>query len=902
MHRRLIRLGAKAPRRVLITAAVGLVALIAVGASSAYVVAGRPAAVAASNDTSPNPTGSWALTDTYDNVAPTSPYRTGYDTVTFTPTSPGVYTITNAQANGGGSSGVEVSGDSFMYEVCGASAGGAIYPEGDCPANSGHFEESWEFDYTGSTYTATGSFQQYAADGSTDDQQYGTFTATGPASSAEPSATKVKCAASGQSTQCTATVSDAGSAGLTPTGSVTFSASAGSFATDTCTLEAAAAGAACSADYTPPSSGTSTSPTTITATYDGDDNFSGSSGVTTLTGMSGTIENSCGCGGLGGFTVLVKGTASNGTAVSETDVSDGDGSWSVGVPPGSYTAGLTADGSTFASDALEKRDITVGDVFVSGVDFIACAESSGGDASSGDFGPGVAAGDGGLLARDAEASFKPTLCQSEYTVKVTAKIPQPILVDASEDAHYREASGDGYNHSLTFLNTLRQKFKEGAGFNTEFPLCMSAQDVHRYSALKATPEWYSYIEAGNVIGSATVPLTWNQQTQDVKLESVPTVTHGSVTRMFVWQVKLPNGNVEHGSCPEKVQVPMLVLPVAGAGESETTEGGGSEARDAEVEGDVPPQSFTIIAAWWLPFDSYGATIDPSTSFAERVIDGTLGLTRKLFKVLGAEGNDLLAGYERLPAYQKFVVELVAGAAIGYGEEKAAVEGPQLLTEFFKGRKVTAATLEELEKLGTAMKYIEYGVKVPLEAASVIEGYTAYPVFSAVIRGAFTTTKSLPSTEAYDVNGKPKLLPYQETLAVSVQSTKFPNISVEMSRNANPSCFAGCEVFEGTLPWKTDLGGGFPEVNNPFSATNPAYFVSDSAKTGHSYVRGLSAVRNVIADTSQTPEVAYSLRKKGNLASQFAAEQEEAPDPDCYPDDLDTGNLKTICWEFEDTRP
>jgi hypothetical protein len=183
MHRWLIRLGAQGPRRALVAVAVGLVALIAVGVSSAYVIAGRPAGVTASSRTSPNPTGEWDLTDTYDNVPPDSIYRTGSDTVTFTPTSPGVYTITNEQANGGGTSGVQISGDSFTYEECGASSGGAVYPEGDCPAGSGHFTESWKFDYTGSTYTATGSFQAYGADGSTAFQQYGTFTATGPTKS-----------------------------------------------------------------------------------------------------------------------------------------------------------------------------------------------------------------------------------------------------------------------------------------------------------------------------------------------------------------------------------------------------------------------------------------------------------------------------------------------------------------------------------------------------------------------------------------------------------------------------------------------------------------------------------------------------------------------------------------------
>jgi hypothetical protein len=244
-----------------------------------------------------------------------------------------------------------------------------------------------------------------------------------------------------------------------------------------------------------------------------------------------------------------------------------------------------------------------------------------------------------------------------------------------------------------------------------------------------------------------------------------------------------------------------------------------------------------------------------------------------------------------------------GAALGYAEEKVAVNGARLLAEFYEGRGVTTAELEELEKIGSAIKYTEYGIKVPLEAVGAIEGYTGYPVMSAVIRGSFTTTKVLPSTEAYDVNGKPKLLPYQETLAVTADSTEFPNISMEISRNANKTCFSGCTVYEGLLPWKTDeFSSGPVKTYNPFSTGHPAYFLADSAATKHSYTRGLGAVTNVVNDTSQNPEIANAIRRKGNLGSGFAAAQEDVTAPDCDPKTLDTSSSKTICWEIEDTRP
>ena len=235
---------------------------------------------AAADQSEPSPTGVWSLTDEFDNVPSSSPYYIGYDSVMFAPTAPDTYTVTIGSANGGGTSNVPASGSSFTLWTCGASASGAIYSETDegaCPASSGYFIESWQFDYSTNPYTASGSFQQYGAGGSTAGMQYGTFTAVGPAATREPSDTTVTCIHSGLTTPCTAMVADAGSAGLTPTGTVTFDASAGSFATKTCTLTATTGGAACSEPYTFSASGSAG--VQVTATYGGDDAFSGSSGV-----------------------------------------------------------------------------------------------------------------------------------------------------------------------------------------------------------------------------------------------------------------------------------------------------------------------------------------------------------------------------------------------------------------------------------------------------------------------------------------------------------------------------------------------------------------------------------------------------------------------------------------------
>jgi hypothetical protein len=623
----------------------------------------------------------------------------------------------------------------------------------------------------------------------------------------------------------------------------------------------------------------------------------GTSGQSVAGTVSGTSCTDSGCSlpaGVGGFTVLVQGTASDGTPVSETDETAADGSWSVQVPAGSYTAGLSEDGSTFVSPVMEQS-VAVGGSAVTGVDFSSCAEGSSSSSTPAavvDL-PRLGSGVGRrVVAHTAAAGFSPSYCESEYNVTVSAKIPQDILVDASEDAHFQEASGEGFNHSQSLVNALRKYNRESKGFNPEFPECINAGKLRYYTGLHLSPEWYSYIRAGTVIGSATVPITWNQSTGQVELEGAPTITHGSVTREFVWQVKLLSGKVERGQCHEKVQVPMMLLPAIGGG----SESAAVRTGHAEDESAAAARSFTIVAAWWLPFDAYGATIDPDTSWAEKVTDGAVKLTKAMFNAIGKKGNDLYEAYERLPAYKKFIIETVVGAALGVAEEKVAVEGPGLLakwlTQYYEGRALTIEELEALEKIGGVMKVIEYGYQVPLEAIGVIEGYTAYPVMSTVIRGQFTTTKSLPSAFATPVG---KVMPYQETLAVSANSTKFPNISLKITRDALQT--ANGDVFEGPLPWQSQ--SSTPETFNPFSVSNPAYFLTDSQKTGHSYTRGIGAVRSVKDDTSENPEVAYSIRHKGNLASNFAAEQNEAPAPECNAESVSTPNLQTMCWEFQD---
>jgi hypothetical protein len=605
--------------------------------------------------------------------------------------------------------------------------------------------------------------------------------------------------------------------------------------------------------------------------------------------VSGSIYGaSCGAkscsppSGIGGFTVLVHGTAIDGDPVDETALSGGDGSWSVKAPSGTYTAGLTKDGSRFVSKTMEQP-VTVNTAPVTGVNFTSCAapvSASGAADQSSAFST--------RFARAAEASFSPSYCESEYTVKLSAKIPQPILVDASKNAHYNTSDNNGpngFNHSPAPLEAIRQTFRTAAGFNQEYPECMRPGQVGAFSNDKATAEWYSYIKAGKVIGSATLKYIWNQSTKTVELASVPTITNASLTRIFVWRVHLRNGKVVNGKCPEKAQVPMLLV----AQPTGASEGGGGE------EGE--PRSFTILAAWSLPFDDYGAQIDPDTPLAEKVVDAGLQLTKRLFK----GGGELLERYEKLPAWTRFLIEVPVTLLIGAAEEKAIVGGLTKAADFYKqysaGAKLTAEELEQLELVGSVKGLLEHHVQIPLEAMGVLTGYFGYPVMSAVIRGQFTTTKYLPSAEV----SPPREMPYQQTLAVTARTTQFPSISLEISRDALNTCLSGCKVWEGTLPWKSSPTSE-PETFNPFSTENPAYYVEDSTKHGYPYRSGIAAVRHVIKDTKQNRELAYSVRHNGNLTSGYAAALGAVPGPECDPDTGHSNSLETICWIFNDWRP
>jgi hypothetical protein len=206
-------------------------------------------------------------------------------------------------------------------------------------------------------------------------------------------------------------------------------------------------------------------------------------------------------------------------------------------------------------------------------------------------------------------------------------------------------------------------------------------------------------------------------------------------------------------------------------------------------------------------------------------------------------------------------------------------------------------LSGLKKAGSLAE-LRHHVDSAQEILDFIAGYLgkgSYPIMSSVGRGTFT---SLTHTVTA---GDTRIL--KTTLAVSAASTKFPNISLKITRSAMASTDPKNPVYSQLLPWfdqPTNTANASPQTTNTFT-DNAAYVIADSTSTGHSYTAGAAAINNVIADTSQMPAVNASIKAYCSPDPGINAELAEAPDPTCS--DLGSPTTaSTICWVFEDGRP
>jgi hypothetical protein len=610
-------------------------------------------------------------------------------------------------------------------------------------------------------------------------------------------------------------------------------------------------------------------------------------------------DTTCSRTGLDGVTVLVEGTASDGTAVSETDQTAADGSWSVQVPPGTYTACPTADGSTCGPPGFEPDSanlgygnlpVTVTAAPVTGVNFDTCASSQDPSTTGSNVRPtlgGVGNGRRGAIRKHAAPADLLSACRSLYTVTIRASIPPKELVDASSEARYAIVANKtthkiAYRDSSGAANALAHSVFLPLN-KREYPACFSNSQVeqlskrgrdviHGHIIQGVNVDWYSYIEGGT-LPSYTIPLAWNKSTHLVSPAEEPTEAKAELTKVFVWR-----SDEGSGRCYQTEEAPILVYPA--------------------VQGDT----FTIIVAWGFPFEGSGVKVQEGIGF----IDSQL---HKLLNRFGDQGAKLWGLYEHAGEQYKEAAGILLTFLFAHYAAGPLVE---LLPEAVEAISGSALTTEEagwLAKFGGVAERIEQSHTVA-EVAGWLNGFGgSYPVMSAVIRGRFTNPNA-----GYD-NVNHLYFGGQSVLGVSVASTKFPNISLKIERQT-------VNTSAGALPWANNRAATHATATANDFAKNPVDLVNDIANNdGRSYESGdFDAFKNIWADTSQLPAVAKVAKfapepKEGSetkaeksdhhgaLSAGFEAEQAAAPSPACSGTGavpyLQTASKNTICWQFND---
>lgn len=580
-------------------------------------------------------------------------------------------------------------------------------------------------------------------------------------------------------------------------------------------------------------------------------------------------EESCSQVGLPGLTVLVKGTSSSGAAVSQTATTAAGGTWSVSVPPGTYQAGPSEDGGATIDDTgfdPGTQPVSVGSSPVSGINFATCA-TDGGDVQD-----DVATM---RIRRPAASSAAvASQCKSIYTVDLSAKLPSGPIVDPSTRAHYNTSSDPnraGYNTSTGFKHSglLRKVFN----FSPEFPACLSAKTVAKLTRENASSKWYDYLLGGS-LGEVKVPFVWNRHTQQVNVEEAPTVTTGTVTRVFKYELKI-HGKTSTGQCKQTGKVPVEVLAVGG--------------------GDMPSalagNQFSLIATWGVPFDPIGTAIDPEGTTVQRLYGHVADLDEKVEELTSNLLSYASIKWKQLPEAAKFVAALTVGQVLGEIGVGVVKLGPAAVDEFFAGAKYFNQVVGGA-KLAVELSEYLHKAKTAQEVLDFLGAYGGeYPVFSAVIRGRFTSTYT-----PLVLGGQ--RVPAKSILALSASTTKFPDFTLKLSRNAQPNQNSSDPtVFNGQLPWTLTANG--PEEYNPF-ADGPANQIN--AVKERRYDSGREAIEHMEEDTKENEPVAKAIESSSTLADNFGGELASAPQPACDAAKLTATTPDTICWIFSDFKP
>jgi hypothetical protein len=666
-----------------------------------------------------------------------------------------------------------------------------------------------------------------------------------------------------------------------------------------------------------------------TATWIGTwSNSIGQSGTSysTLKGflLAGTVQAlSCGedsCSpptGLAGQPVLVQGTSRDGAAVSVSATSDADGTWSVGVPNGTYKLGPTLDGKTVGMAAFDPPTIprvTVSNHDVRGNDFVACVaqKTTGTTEEAGTYEAAVGP----------PASSGVSKCESLYGLTLTAtlpNLPHGILVDPSPYARYnrnQDPTQVGWSLSApSWSGQLSYYYAKLFNRATRYPACMTPAQVEEFDKLHAQVAWYSYIEGGGVqLGQVKVRLAYNHSDNTVSLAGPWTATQGKLTKVFRWEVNYkvrnpklpwtaPRTVEEEGECFQSAMtVPVLV------------------AVDVGKKG-LASNEFAVEVAWWLPFDPLGVQVAPESGFGQYIL-----------KHMGKFGEELYSAWEDTPESLKLLMSIPLGLAASYYLGELAVQavevyGPEYLPTFLAELGVpvsewSAKTFESLEYLGSAAKWLHRyqtlkEVKEAIEeTVGVLVGhYAGYPVMAEIIRGKF---KSFPCLQGSTIG-----VVCSSSLGVSLSTTHFPNISLQVNRSVCQCGQPAGNFITGNLPWANVPNGitrpakdndgtlfGYSSyyTSNPFFSGSPkSPLVVNSNANGHYYASGAAAVANVAADTSQNPDVAKSIKKDATLDSGFLPALSRVQAPNCTlntqvsPALVNGGSSSSICWGFDDGR-
>ncbi len=472
------------------------------------------------------------------------------------------------------------------------------------------------------------------------------------------------------------------------------------------------------------------------------------------TKVSGTVfgvtcsGSTCGRARLRGQTIVVTGTASDGSAVTEHDATAADGSWSVIVPPGRYSVGPSGDGVKIDGrgfDPLKYAGLSVGSTPITGRDFTTCTVSN----------PAGGAGDPSPAAADsartsgAAAAVGPSACKSTYTVTVSAKIPQAHLVDPSGKAPF-EIGFHGYNPS-----SRDRLFHITRGY----PECLSPAAVEHFSHDGAKAEWYTYIVGGK-LGSVKVSYVWDRKAGTVHVVTDPEETHAILTRKFVYRI-VDQGHVIQKSCSEPAPVEPLVLPAGGSDLS------GSKASISDRE-------FSLIVAWEFPFEPTGVRVDHTTLYerGKHVLLSAIEAYDHAIEALVAH----IPGIRNAPRLVRAGLEFGASFGLGTKFVNTVKAAPEVL-----GGKFLPEVIAAVEESGHLAHQL-HNANSLREAIGILSGFTAesgYPVMGAIIRGRFQVSGYQQTGAVDPQTGTAAKIPLGGTLGISVASTKFPTISLKV---------------------------------------------------------------------------------------------------------------------------